>query len=159
MERQVLSTGRIVGHSYKVGCAGAKVELWLTLLAASCQNVTDDMPAKLTKEIIEAAIDGFEAQKHKINIQIAELRALLMGDTAKPADTPASSAQPRRRISAAARKRMAAAQRKRWAAVKSQATTPAKTATPKRKLSAAGRAAIVAAMKKRWAEKKAAAKK
>jgi hypothetical protein len=130
------------------------------LLAASCQNVTDDMPAKLTKEIIEAAIDGFEAQKHKIDIQIADLRALLMGDTAKPADMPASSVQPQRKISAAARKRMAAAQRKRWAAVKSQTTTPAKkTATPKRKLSAAGRAAIVAAMKKRWAEKKAAAKK
>jgi hypothetical protein len=43
------------------------------------------MPGKLTKEIIEAAIDGFEAQKHKINTQIVELRALLMGDAAKPA--------------------------------------------------------------------------
>lgn len=119
------------------------------------------MPAHLTKTIIEAAIDGFEAQKHKIDIQIAELRALLSGDTSpKPADAPQSPAQPRRKISAAARKRMAAAQKKRWAAVKGEAAAPAeKTSKPKRKLSAAGKAAIAAAQKKRWAEKKAAEKK
>jgi hypothetical protein len=33
----------------------------------------------LTKEIIEAAIAGFEGQKQKIDAQIAELRAMLAG--------------------------------------------------------------------------------
>ena len=117
------------------------------------------MPAKLTNTIIEAAIDGFQAQKHKIDIQIAELRAMLSGPSAETSSSePAKS--PRRKMSAAARKKMAEGQRRRWAALKVQATAPAtKTAKPKRKLSAAGRAAIVAALKKRWADKKAAAKK
>jgi hypothetical protein len=34
---------------------------------------------KLTKPIIEAAIDGFEAQTRNIDGQIAELRAMLTG--------------------------------------------------------------------------------
>lgn len=45
---------------------------------------------KFTKEIIEAAIAGFEAQKHAINTQIAELRAMLTG-------TPAAQTKPRPR--------------------------------------------------------------
>lgn len=127
----------------------------------SCQNVkgrkpNDDMPThKLTTEIITAAILGFEAQKHKLDTQIAELRALL-----SPADSTAAvepARRPRKKMSAAGRKAIAAAQRKRWAAVKGE-TKAATTKKPKRKLSAAGRAAIVAALKKRWAAKKAAAK-
>jgi len=117
------------------------------------------MPAKLTNTIIEAAIDGFEAQKHKIDVQIAELRALLTGDTVQSTEASASPARPHRKRSAAVRKRMAAAQKKRWATVKGQTEEPTqKTSKPKRKLSAAGRAAIVAASKKRWADKKAATK-
>jgi len=42
--------------------------------------------AELTNAIIEAAIDGFEAQKQRIDVQIAELRAMLTG-------APESSAQ------------------------------------------------------------------
>ena len=117
------------------------------------------MSAKLTNTIIEAAIDGFEAQKEKIDLQIAELQALLSG-SAVAASTDAPAKVPHRKISAAGRKRMAAAQRKRWAAVKSETTAPeTKTAMPKRKISAAGRKAIAEAQKKRWAVKKAAAAK
>jgi len=116
------------------------------------------MSAKLTNTIIEAAIDGFEAQKKKLDLQIAELRGLLSGSVATSADEPAKG--PHRKISAAGRKRMAAAQRKRWAAVKTETAAPAtKAAMPKRKISAAGRKAIAEAQKKRWAAKKAAAAK
>jgi hypothetical protein len=115
---------------------------------------------KLTKEIINAAIFGFEEQKRKIDSQIADLRGLLRVEPAEPVTEPESGKLRYRKISSAARRRMAAGQRKRWAAAKGQVTTPAENAPqPKGKLSAAGRAAIVAAMKKRWAEKKAASKK
>jgi hypothetical protein len=108
---------------------------------------------KLTPEIITAAIDGFEAQKTRIDTQIAELRALLSG--AGPIETAATSepATPKRRkMSAAARKRIGDAQRKRWAASKNatEPSGPEAAPKPKRKLSKAGRAAIVAATKKRW---------
>jgi hypothetical protein len=115
---------------------------------------------KLTQEIINAAIDGFEAQKARIDTQIAELRAMLSGE---PTATVTADAKPgRRKFSAAAKKRMREAQQVRWAKIRGE-TAPeapaAKAAKPKRKLSAAGRANIVAALKKRWAAKKAAAKK
>jgi hypothetical protein len=110
---------------------------------------------KLTNEIIEAAIAGFEGQKHKIDAQIAELRAML-----NPA--PASTAKPeqgkkKRKFSAATLKHMREAQRLRWAKVKGESARAARTAPkPKRRLSAAGKANIVAALKKRWATKRAA---
>ena len=113
----------------------------------------------LTREIIEAAIYGFEAQKTNLDHQIAELRAMLPGASGQSSAEPRSR-RPRRKMSAAGRRAIAEAQRKRWAATKSGGAAaqkaPAKKA--KRKLSAAGRAAIAAAQKKRWAEKKAAAK-
>jgi hypothetical protein len=108
---------------------------------------------KLTHEVILAAITGFESQKSRLDVQIAELRAILDGGRPDRVATP-DAAPPKRKISAAARRRMALGQRKRWAASKIKSATVA--AKPKRKLSAAGRANIVAALKKRWAAKKAA---
>ena len=118
---------------------------------------------KLTHEVILAAITGFESQKSRLDVQIAELRAMLDGGRPEPAATP-EAAPPKRKISAAARRRMALGQRKRWAAIKGTTESPSHATTlepskPKRKLSAAGRAAIVAALKKRWKEKKAEATK
>jgi hypothetical protein len=109
----------------------------------------------LTSEILAAAIGGFEAQKVRIDEQIAQLRQLLNGDRPVAASTSEPQKQPRRKMSAATRKRMAEAQRKRWAAKSGAEEASETTAKPKRKLSAAGRAAIVAALKKRWAAKKA----
>jgi hypothetical protein len=104
---------------------------------------------KLTQDIIDAAIEGFESQKKRIDAQIAELRSLSNGHA------PATEASRKKRgMSAAGRRAIAEAQRKRWAAKKAIAA-PSK---PKRKLSAAGKANIVAALKKRWAAKKAAAR-
>ena len=118
------------------------------------------MPPKLTPAIITAAIAGFEAQKTRIDDQIAELRAMLPGGSAGTAAAPKPAMQKRRKISAAGRKAIAEAQRKRWAASKTAAELPASEAAskPKRKLSAAGRKAIIAATKKRWRLQKAAAK-
>ena len=121
------------------------------------------MPPKLTAEIINAAIEGFETQKRRIDSQIDEVRQLLnpVGTGAAPASaTPA----PKRKISAAGRRRMAAAQQARWAKVRAQAELPSSPAASKpprqeRKLSAAGRKAISEATKKRWALKRAEAQK
>jgi len=72
---------------------------------------------KVTKEIINAAILGFEEQKKGIDAQIAELRAMLSGGTAE-GTTTGPTRRPRRKMSAAARKAIGDAQRKRWAAKK-----------------------------------------
>lgn len=118
------------------------------------------MPPRLTNEIIDAAILGFEEQKRRIDQQISDLRAVKAGAAAESPKTAEPTERPRRKVSAAGRKAMAAAQRKRWAAIKGQSEpeSPA-PAKPKRKMSAAGRAAIAAAVKKRWAAKRAAEKK
>src|ERR1035441_2011971 len=117
------------------------------------------MPKELTAEIITAAITGFEAQKTRIDAQIAELRALLPGGSPEAATTPEVPKGKRQKMSAATRKRIGDAQRKRWAASKKAAEPPAPEAAPKakRNLSAAGRKAIIAATKKRWALKRASA--
>jgi hypothetical protein len=124
------------------------------------RSVNDMPPPKLTKDVVAAAILGFEERKRGIDAQIAELRGFLAAEPDEPAAPPVSAKRPRRKVSAAGRKAMAEAQRKRWAAVKASPARATKTAPkPKRKLSAAGRAAIVAATKKMWAAKRAAAEK
>jgi len=117
-------------------------------------------PQKLTPEIIIAAIDGFQAQKTRIDAQIADLRAMLPGGRTETAATPEAPSGKRRKLTAAVRKRMGEAQRKRWAESKGEPESPSETVTakPKRKMSAAGRKAISEATKKRWAAKRAAAK-
>ena len=116
------------------------------------------MPTRnLTPQIINAAILGFEEQKRHIDTQIAELRAMLPGDSAEPTATAEAPKGKRRKLSAAARKRIGDAQRKRWAESTKPSEPQAKLAAPqeaprrKRKLSAAGRRAIADATKKRWA--------
>jgi hypothetical protein len=113
---------------------------------------------KLTPEIINAAVEGFEQQKRRIDVQIAELRAMLTG-TPTEAAAPEVPKGKRRKMSAAARKRIGDAQRKRWAESKKTSSPVAPAAPkPKRKLSAAGKKAIVEATKKRWAAFHAAKK-
>jgi hypothetical protein len=132
-------------------------------IARSNRAILIVMPThKLTPEIINAAIVGFEQQKVRIDAQIADLRAMLDGGPAEPATTQEAPTR-KRKISAAARRRMALGQKARWAKLKGESEPPApatpEPSKPKRKLSKEGRAAIVAALKKRWREKKAAAAK
>src|SRR5580704_3275203 len=94
------------------------------------------MPTTLDNEILAAAIEGFEAQKARLDARIAEIRQKLSGGAS---EAPASSAAPasgrkRRKMSAAARKRIADAQKKRWAAVRKESAAPAaKVEAPKTK--------------------------
>jgi hypothetical protein len=112
----------------------------------------NQMPvSKLNRTVIEAAIVGFQHQKTQIDVQIAELRAMLTG-SAETATTPEASPKKRKGFSAATKKRMAEAQRLRWAKIKGEseqpAPAPAKAPKPKRKLSAAAKAKLVANLKK-----------
>ena len=108
----------------------------------------DHMPT-LTKEIIEAAIAGFEGQKQKIDVQIAELHSMLNGDGSNSATVPTSGTN--RKFSPATLKRMREAQQRRWAKVRGESAPamPAnKSLKPKRTMSVAGRKAIADAQKK-----------
>ena len=121
------------------------------------------MPSKLTNEMIEAAILGSEEQKRRIDVQIAELRAMLSGaPVSAPAEAATPTERPRRKVSAAGRKAMALAQKKRWAAKKAATEPSAKAATPAKKksgMSPATKAKMIVKLKKYWADKRAAAKK
>jgi hypothetical protein len=112
---------------------------------------------KLTNEIITAAIEGFEAQKKRIDEQIAELRSLLTGGLAEATEPVA--ARKRGKFSDAARLRMKEAQQRRWARIKGESEPPTAATVPvkpKRQMSEAGRQAIADAVRRRWAAKKAA---
>ena len=95
------------------------------------------MSAKLTNEILTAAIDGFEAQKSRMDAKIAELRAMLSGGPAEPAAAPPAPKRKKRRLSAAGRRAIVEATKRRWAAIRaekekaSQAVAPKKTARKK----------------------------
>ena len=79
-----------------------------------------------SREILEAALQGLESQRERLDEQIAEVRGLLGGRASRPAKThsapaPAAAAasetpRKKRALSPEARKRIAAAQKKRWAA-------------------------------------------
>jgi hypothetical protein len=110
------------------------------------------------KELIQAAIEGFEAKKRRINEQIVQLRGMLSGASFESPSVTATNG--RRTMSAAARKRISDATRKRWAAVKKGAAPKAAVPAPKkakRRLSPEGRRRIIEATKKRWAAVRAAA--
>jgi hypothetical protein len=108
---------------------------------------------KLTTDILSAALEGFAAQKDRIDARIAEIRQMLGGGGTERSE----GARPKRRVSAAAGRRMARAQRLRWKKIK-QAAAPEPT-KPKRTMSASARKRIAAAQKKRWAAIKKAAQR
>jgi hypothetical protein len=113
---------------------------------------------RLTDEIINAAIEGFEAQKKRIDGQIAELRSFLAGGLEETGAAPEITRK-RGKFSDATRLRMKEAQQRRWARIKGEAEPLAPATVPvkaKRQLSEAGRQAIAEAARKRWAAQKAA---
>ena len=115
-------------------------------------------PQKITNEIIAAAIEGFEAQKKRIDIQIADLRSILAGGVTEPAASPEDTPRKRGKFSDATRLKMKEAQQRRWARIKGEsepATPVVAPDKPKRQMSEAGRQAIAEASRKRWAAQKA----
>lgn len=101
----------------------------------------------LDNAILQAALEGLEFQRQRIEGQIAQVQCLL-APRRGPTPVPAAG-KPKRTISAAGRKRIAAAQRRRWAALKK---AKKESAPKKRRLSAEGRRHIIEATRKRWAE-------
>ena len=83
-----------------------------------------------SREILEVALQGLEAQRQKLDEQIAEVRSLMGGRAGRASrsgstqgrEQKAAAATERRNgrrkrvLSPEARKRIAAAQKKRWAA-------------------------------------------
>jgi hypothetical protein len=113
---------------------------------------------KLTDEILAAALEGYEAQKTRIDAQIAEIRNMLGGRHTAAAASEAG--KPKRKVSASARRRMARAQKLRWKKIKQSSEAPqAAPAKPKRHMNASARKRIAAAQKKRWAAIKKAAQR
>jgi hypothetical protein len=82
---------------------------------------------KLTNAILSAAVLGFEEQKRRIDVQIAELRTMLSGAPASIAGI-AEAVPRKRKISAAARRRMALGQKARWAKIKGESEMSAPAA-------------------------------
>lgn len=75
------------------------------------------------REILQAALQGLEAQRQRLDEQIAQVRSMMgqrvgrapkaaLADETQSAD---GDGKKRRTLSAEARKRIAAAQKKRWA--------------------------------------------
>jgi hypothetical protein len=114
------------------------------------------MPKQLDPSMLGMALIGYEAERRRIDLKIAEIQGQLGGRTQYVAAST-DGAKPRRILSPAARKRIAAAQKKRWAAFhRSKAEKPApKKAAAKRKLSPAAKANLVANLKKARAAKAA----
>ena len=67
--------------------------------------------------VLEAALEGLELQRQRIEEQIRQVRSLLgkRRSGGGAATTEAATPKRRRQLSPAARKRIAAAQKKRWA--------------------------------------------
>lgn len=90
------------------------------------------MPGRLSQDVLNAALEGLEAQKQKVDEQIQQVRSLLgvgavrRGRPRKAASTqesvaaPAKNIRPKRKLSAAGRKRIIEATRKRWAAYRAK---------------------------------------
>jgi hypothetical protein len=80
--------------------------------------------ASPSREILEAALQGLELQRQKLDDQIAQVRSLLGRRVGRPpknggahaSTASAGSASPKRMLSEEARKRIATAQKRRWAA-------------------------------------------
>jgi hypothetical protein len=85
-------------------------------------------PKSADHSLLEAALEGLELQRQRLDDQIREVRARLGqgGGRGRPAGgkqaaAATSTRRPRRKLSEQARKRIAAAQKKRWAAFRKKA--------------------------------------
>ena len=107
-----------------------------------------------TTRLLELALKGLEAERAKIDDEIAEIKSQLNHGpaTAKIAST-GSSTPKRKTMSAAARRKISEAMKRRYAAMNktaSEASPIGKTGG----LTAAGRKRLSDLMKKRWAERR-----
>jgi hypothetical protein len=78
------------------------------------------MPSKLSKEILVAAFEGFQAQKSRLDAKIAELQMMLSSASPKTPVAEETSARQKTRLSAVGKSAIAEANRRRWAALRFQ---------------------------------------
>jgi hypothetical protein len=118
------------------------------------------MPTK--DRLLELALRGLEAERARLDTEVAELKSQLSGSTVRTLAVVAVTGRRRRRkMSAEARRRISEAMKRKHAERRAAAQTGQKT-TPRQRtgLTAAGRKKLSEMMKARWAAKrKAAAKK
>ena len=75
-------------------------------------------------DLLNAALEGLQAQKKRIDEQISQVQAMLGRRRGRPPAAAPAAAKParKRQLSAAARKNIAAAQKRRWAEYRKRAT-------------------------------------
>jgi len=77
---------------------------------------------ELDPVVWQAALAGLEAQRERIELQIAQVKKLLgTGRSVAKTKSADAASTPKRTVSPAARRRMAAAQKRRWVAVRKAA--------------------------------------
>ena len=69
-----------------------------------------------TSRLWELALKGLEAERERIDMEIAQVRSRLSGSTKSTAAVVVTKRQGRRKMSAAARRRISEAMKARWAA-------------------------------------------
>jgi len=112
--------------------------------------------AKVDSDILEMALVGYEAERNRIEAQIAQIQADLRGDRKRSAAPSATAeAKPRRKMSAKARKAIADAQKKRWESFRAAKQAKKTKTGRKRTLSPSAKANLVANLQKARAAKAA----
>ena len=117
-----------------------------------------------TTRLLELALKGLEAERAKMDGEIAEIKSQLNHrPTTGHIATAGSSAPPKKKtMSAAARKKISEAMKRRYAAMNKTAQEASQVGTKQEggsRLTAAGRKKLSDLMKKRWAERRRGRKK
>ena len=108
--------------------------------------------------ILELALKGLEAERAKLDEEIAQIRSQLNYRSSSSLAVVAAGPRTRRRMSAEARRRISEGMKRRYAAMRTGQQAP-ETKRTQGGLTAAGRKKLSDMMKARWAAKRRAAKK
>lgn len=114
----LLRNTRRTGVMRSAGDLASSIEAWLPMIVnlalKGCMTKNVATPGT---EILEAALHGLEAERDKLEQQIAQVRALLGHKRIRVSKVAGTGVPGTKRVlSSDARQRIAAAQRKRWAA-------------------------------------------
>ncbi len=110
------------------------------------------------QRLLELALKGLEAERAKIDEEIAEIKRQLGGRTmgmgGGKVGSAASPPRKRRRMSAAARRRISEGMKRRYAQMRAALAAADQGEPDKPRLTPAERKKLVRRMKARWAAKK-----
>ena len=116
------------------------------------------------QRLLELALKGLEAERERINDDIAEIHRQLRGRTPRAANGRSTFSlglpRTRRPMSAAARRRISEGMKRRYAQMGTSTSGPSQAASRKAGgLTAAGRKKLSDMMRARWAAKRKVARK